>query len=435
MTPPRVAWGQAAPRGSVMTPGPEVAWARFDDLVGGRALMCPPPHRILSADHVDGVRAVLAEVEAATAAGAWAYGFVSYEAAPAFDSALSTAARSADDPPLIWFGLCGEPREAAPIQAPVASGASSSSTDVPSPVGTSAVEVSAAAFGGGGGDFLRKRHQWRPGWTAAEHAQAVAKARDFIAAGDIYQVNVTDRLRAATTENPLSLYGGLSRAQRSAHSAYLHLDRFSIASASPELFFEWAGDRIRTRPMKGTFPRGRTPDEDAAHARWLRASVKDQAENLMIVDLLRNDLGRIAACGSVRVAELFRLERYPTVWQLTSEIGAHVRTEIGLLEIFEALFPCGSVTGAPKARSMRIIRELESGPRGVYCGAIGLVAPPNASFRARFSVAIRTAVVDRVAGTAVYGAGGGITWDSDPAAEHAELLSKAAVLAFAGGES
>jgi para-aminobenzoate synthetase/4-amino-4-deoxychorismate lyase len=181
--------------------------------------------------------------------------------------------------------------------------------------------------------------------------------------------------------------------------------------------------------MKGTAPRGRTTAEDRKQRGLLRSSSKEQAENLMIVDLLRNDLGRVAEIGSVTVDELFALERYPTVWQMTSEVSARVRPGTGLLDLFRALFPCGSVTGAPKRRTMQLIDELEPTPRGIYCGAVGLVAPPSAPFRARFNVAIRTAVVDRTTGEAVYGAGGGITWGSEAAPERAELLTKAAVLA------
>ena len=372
-----------------------VPWARFDDLTSGRALVCPPPYRVLTTDRPAAVPGILAAVEAATAAGDWAFGYVSYEAAPAFDTALATATRSAHDPPLIWFGLCGAPVRAAPVDA---AGDSWSATG------------------------------WIPDWTPGDHAGAVAEAREHIAAGDIYQCNLTDRLRATAAGDPHDLYAALVTAQHAAYNAYLDLGRFAVASASPELFFAWTGDRIRTRPMKGTIARSGDPDDDARQAHRLRSSTKDQAENLMIVDLLRNDVGKIAAYGSVRVPELFTLERYPTVWQLTSEITARLRTGCGLVDIFAALFPCGSVTGAPKARSMQIIRDLEAGPRGVYCGAVGLVAPPAAGFRARFNVAIRTAVIDRETATAVYGAGGGITWDSDPAAEHAELLSKTRIL-------
>jgi para-aminobenzoate synthetase/4-amino-4-deoxychorismate lyase len=257
----------------------------------------------------------------------------------------------------------------------------------------------------------------------------VARVRAHIAAGETYQVNLTDRLRAHVDGDPYALYAGLALAQRAAYSAHLDLGRYVIASASPELFFEWTGDRLRTRPMKGTAVRGRDSAEDDEQARRLRASPKERAENLMIVDLLRNDLSQVAVVGSVAVPELFALERYPTVWQLTSEVTARIRPGTGLVDVFRALFPCGSVTGAPKRRTMQVIRDLETGPRGVYCGAIGFVAPPGVPVRARFSVAIRTAVVDRATGAAVYGAGGGITWDSDPAAERAELLTKTAVLA------
>jgi para-aminobenzoate synthetase/4-amino-4-deoxychorismate lyase len=381
------------------TPGavtPPVPWARFDDLVSGTALRCPAPHRVLTAFSVDDVTPVLAEVERATAAGDWAFGYLSYEAAAGLDAALPVADPSPDDPPLAWFGICGPPADVPPIEPAM---------------GT---ERPAAA--------------WVTDWSAEEHARAVSRVHTLIAAGETYQCNLTDRLRATVDGDLEALYATLALAQRGAYNAYLDLGRHVVVSASPELFFEWSADRLRTRPMKGTAARGRTNAEDQEQARQLRSSAKERAENLMIVDLLRNDLSRVGRVGSVDVPELFALERYPTVWQLTSEITARTRDEVGLVDVFRALFPCGSVTGAPKQRTMQVIRDLETGPRGVYCGAIGLVAPPGSPFRARFSVAIRTAVVDRVSGAAVYGAGGGITWDSDPAAERAELLTKAAVL-------
>jgi para-aminobenzoate synthetase/4-amino-4-deoxychorismate lyase len=377
-----------------MAPAPDGPWARFDDLRGGQALLCPPPDRVLAATRLKDVAGVLREVHEATTAGSWAYGYVSYEAAGGLDERLP-GAWSPGQPPLVWFGLCTEPTAVEPVGVPAGGSAAT----------------------------------WRPDWTSAEHARAVASVREHIAAGETYQCNLTDRLRSTGTGDPEELYRGLVHAQRGAYNAYLDLGRHVVASASPELFFEWVGDEVRTRPMKGTAPRGRTTAEDARASRSLRASDKERAENLMIVDLLRNDLGRVAEIGSVTVEELFALERYPTVWQMTSQISARLRADVGLLELFAALFPCGSVTGAPKQRTMQLIGELEPTPRGVYCGAIGLVAPPGAPFRARFSVAIRTAVVDRQTGAAVYGAGGGITWGSDPAREHAELLAKAAVLA------
>jgi para-aminobenzoate synthetase/4-amino-4-deoxychorismate lyase len=185
--------------------------------------------------------------------------------------------------------------------------------------------------------------------------------------------------------------------------------------------------------MKGTAPRGHTPEEDTGQAESLRGSSKEQAENIMIVDLLRNDLGRLAETGGTRVEKLLTVDRYPTVWQLTSQVSARLRPETGLLEIFRALFPSGSVTGAPKRRSMELVRELEPTPRGFYCGAIGLVAPPSAPFRARFGVAIRTVVAEKATGRAVYGVGGGISWGSDPARERAEIQAKTAILTYRAG--
>ena len=374
-----------------MATGPR---ARFDDLRAGTSLLFPSVEQVLVAEHEDDVVPVLAAVEHSTADGAWAFGYVGYEASPGLDPSLRVAARRPDDPPLVWFGIAGPPSEAPALRV----------TGPPAPV------------------------VWTADWTPAEHARAVDRVRTYIAAGDTYQCNLTDRLRATLDDDLENRYADLACAQGGAHNAYLDLGRFVVASASPELFVEWTGDLLRTRPMKGTAARGKTPEEDAALARALVASPKELAENLMIVDLLRNDLGRVARTGTVDVPALHTLERYPTVWQLTSEVTARTRPEVGLVDVFRALFPCGSVTGAPKTRTMEIIRELETGSRGVYCGAIGVLAPPDAAFRARFSVAIRTVVADRRTGRAVYGVGGGITWDSDPAAEHAELAAKAAVL-------
>jgi para-aminobenzoate synthetase/4-amino-4-deoxychorismate lyase len=372
-------------------------WARFDDLRTGTSLRCPPPSRVLTATRPDEVAEVLQQVHDASEAGSWAFGYVAYEAAAGLDPQLPGGPSSPGEPPLVWFGLCDEPTQVQPLTPPAEAGP---------PPGS-----------------------WRPDWTDDEHAAAVAGVREHIAAGETYQCNLTDRLRSPAAGDPQALYARLALAQRGAYNAYLDLGAHVVASASPELFFEWAGDVVRTRPMKGTAPRGRTTAEDREQRRLLRSSSKEQAENLMIVDLLRNDLGRVAEVGSVAVDELFALERYPTVWQMTSEISARVPPGTGLVDLFRALFPCGSITGAPKRRTMQLIDELEPTPRGIYCGAVGLVAPPSAPFRARFNVAIRTAVVDRRTGEAVYGAGGGITWGSEAAPERTELLTKAAVLA------
>ncbi|MBV9109763.1 MAG: bifunctional anthranilate synthase component I family protein/class IV aminotransferase, partial [Gemmatimonadetes bacterium] len=229
-------------------------------------------------------------------------------------------------------------------------------------------------------------------------------------------------LRASFRGSAEALYRRLCHAQQAAYCALLDFGDRAIVSASPELFFRWAEGALELRPMKGTRPRGASPGEDERLAAELAASAKDRAENLMIVDLLRNDAGRIAAFGGVRVERMFEVERYPTVHQMTSSIRAATRPETTLTDVFRALFPCGSITGAPKVRTSEIIADLEGAPRGVYTGAIGFASPGEAVF----SVAIRTLLLDRAAGTAELGVGSGITWDSDAAAEYSECLSKAA---------
>ena len=230
-------------------------WARFDDLRAGTALLCPAPYEILTAVRPDEVADVLQRVHDATEAGSWAYGYVAYEAASGLDPQLPGGPSSPDEPPLVWFGLCEEPAEVASLTPPAEAGQPSTS--------------------------------WQPDWTDAEHARAVADVREQIAAGETYQCNLTDRLRSTLAEDPQALYARLALAQRGAYNAYVDLGRHVVASASPELFFEWAGDVVRTRPMKGTAPRGRTTAEDREQSRRLRSSSKEQAENLMIVDLLR----------------------------------------------------------------------------------------------------------------------------------------------------
>jgi para-aminobenzoate synthetase/4-amino-4-deoxychorismate lyase len=374
---------------------PASSWARFDDLADGTAVRFPRVERELVATRRDEVVAVLAEAERATAAGWWAFGFLAYEAAAGLDPALPSR-EPLDGLPLAWFGLC-----AAPVPVPVvAPGATRDYTAGP----------------------------WQLAWTEEQHRDAVARVRDRIAAGDTYQCNLTTRLTGPVSGDLAQLYTDLALAQRGRYNALLDTGRFVIASASPELFFEVRSDRVLMRPMKGTAARGRTAAEDAAAVARLRSSEKERAENVMIVDLVRNDLARIARTGSVVVPVLCRAERYETVHQLTSDVEADLRPDVTMVDVFRALFPSGSVTGAPKLRTMELIGELEDAPRGVYCGAVGVLAPPGAPVRARFNVAIRTLLVDRDTGTAVYGTGGGITWDSRPAAEYAELLVKARIL-------
>ena len=265
---------------------------------------------------------------------------------------------------------------------------------------------------------------WRIDTTRAEHAQAVARIHEEIAAGTTYQVNYTARLRRSQAGDPLAWYEELRRAAGAGYHVYIETDEWCVLSASPELFFETDGLRIRTRPMKGTRPRGRFAEEDAVLTDELRASPKERAENLMIVDLMRNDLGRVAQTGSVQVTSLYDVEKYPTVLQLTSTIEADLRADCSLAQIMAALFPPGSVTGAPKISTMRLIAELEHSPRGVYCGAIGVVERG----RRAFNVPIRTIWLDRTSGLAEFGTGGGITADSHAGDEYDELLTKARVV-------
>jgi para-aminobenzoate synthetase/4-amino-4-deoxychorismate lyase len=385
---------QRARHGRLPLTGPSAS-ARFDDLQAGRAIVFPHAGRTLVAERLDEVVPVLQEVERATDAGRWAFGFVAYEAAAAFDPALAVHRVPAGGLPLAWFGIADEPIDADVLDA----------ADGPGYTAT-----------------------WEREWTEAAYHRAVDRVREAIARGETYQCNLTVRMRGRVEGDPHRMYRDLALGQRGAYNAYLDLGRFVVASASPELFFERRGDDLLLRPMKGTAARGRNLSDDRRRAERLRASAKERAENVMIVDLIRNDVARVARVGSVRVPELFRIEQYETVWQLTSDVAARLRPGVGLTELFRTLFPSGSVTGAPKASTMALVRELEPAPRGVYCGAVGVVGPPDAEVRARFNVAIRTAVVDRASGAAVYGTGSGITWSSEPAAEHDEVIAKTAVL-------
>ncbi len=318
-----------------------------------------------------------------------AVGFFAYEAAPAFDPALSVRADGAF--PLLWFGLFDPPQQVSQLPAPAA-----------------------------GPDC---GWAWEPTVTPGEYRRAFDAVMERIRAGDTYQVNYTYRLRHGAAGDPWDLFLRLAQAQDPPYGAFLDTGDWVVCSASPELFFRLDGERIASRPMKGTAPRGRWSADDRRRARNLRRSPKERAENVMIVDMVRNDLGRIACTGSVTVPELFALEAYPTVWQMVSTVAA--RTRAPLADILAALFPPASITGAPKARTMQIIAGLETTPRRIYTGAVGFIAPGRT---AQFNVAIRTALIHRPTGTAEYGVGGGLVWDSRAAAELEETRVKARVL-------
>ena len=260
--------------------------------------------------------------------------------------------------------------------------------------------------------------------SSAAFCRALAAIRRKIAAGETYQVNYSFRLRAPFRGDFGALAAALLAAGQTRYGAYLDLGDHALCSLSPELFFRRAGERIVCRPMKGTAPRAATPAADRRIADELQQSAKNRAENIMIVDMVRNDLGRIALPGSIRASKLFALERHATLWQLTSTVSA--KTRATWPEVFRALFPCASITGAPKVQTAKIIAGLESAPRGIYTGAIGFIAPDG---RAQFNVAIRTLHLDRRRARLEYGTGAGITWDSRAADEWQECRTKALALA------
>jgi para-aminobenzoate synthetase / 4-amino-4-deoxychorismate lyase len=355
---------------------------------GTRWLRLHDPERVIDVRNAADLDLALREIEHLGRTRGWhAAGFLTYEAGRAYG--LRTCE---PDPklPLAWFALF-DPANVVDVDAPQPSSSYSVNTLAPS--------VDRVSF-----------------------ERAFASIRGHIADGDTYQVNYTFDLQGRFSGDPFSLFADLASTQRGRYSAYINTGKHAICSASPELFFRRAGGTIETRPMKGTARRGRTIAEDNTAARRLRGSAKERAENVMIVDMMRNDLGRIADTGSVTVPELLAVERYPTVWQMTSTVSA--QTAASLADIFAALHPSASVTGAPKVRTMEIIGDVERRPRGVYTGAIGYIAPGSS---AQFSVAIRTAVIDLEDGQLVYGVGSGIVWDSNPANEYQECLLKSAI--------
>jgi para-aminobenzoate synthetase/4-amino-4-deoxychorismate lyase len=334
------------------------------------------------------VPAVLDAVESAARAGRWCIGFVAYEAAPAFDTAFEVHPSAG---PLAWFAAYDEAGEW-PEEPPAAYG----------PL------------------------QWRSSLARDGFRAGVDTIHRAITDGEVYQINYTAPLHGAFSGDPQALFRALHRAQPEGYAAYIDTGSAHVLSVSPELFFDWREGRLLSRPMKGTAKRGATPGEDAALAHALRSTEKERAENLMIVDLIRNDLSRVAEPFSVRVPRLFHTQALPTVWQMTSDVEARTRAGTRLRDVFGALFPCGSVTGAPKVRAMHWIRRLEAQPRGVYCGAVGLVRPGGAT---TFNVAIRTVVLEGERATC--GIGSGITADAHEAGEWAEWAGKRAFLEIA----
>ncbi|WP_010651433.1 aminodeoxychorismate synthase component I [Oceanobacillus massiliensis] len=346
------------------------------------------PIKVFSASTIDEVIPLLEEIETMTNKGYYAAGYLSYEAAPAFDKAFKV--NSDSKMPILWFGIFKEPQQ-----------------------------ISLQSFK----EF--HTNDWKVQTEANEYNKNIDQIKDYIEQGVTYQVNYTVRMRSNFTGDSIAYYNKLSQAQAANYSAYLNTGDYTAISASPELFFHLKDGKVTTKPMKGTIDRGKNREEDQSKSAWLYHSEKNRAENVMIVDLLRNDLGMIARQGSVAVPSLYAIEEYPTVYQMTSTVTAEISSDKTIMDIFKALFPCGSITGAPKISTMEIINQLENSPRNVYCGAIGYITPEK---EAIFNVPIRTVLIENDTGNAEYGVGGGITWDSINQEEFSEVFMKAKVL-------
>jgi para-aminobenzoate synthetase / 4-amino-4-deoxychorismate lyase len=361
------------------------------------------PIELLAAHTPDDMPDLFRRIELALAQGHHVAGYLSYECGYHFE-------RFATFPlpqhlPLAWFGVYSAPFVFNHAQG-LFEGAAPDLAGILAPEPSLAFAANAEL-----------------GITEDEYASKIHRIQSYIEAGDTYQVNFTDSVTVRASHSAAASFATLSAAQPVAYSALLHIGDTHILSLSPELFFRIEGDRITTRPMKGTMPRGLDLAEDDAQAARLHADEKNRSEHVMIVDLLRNDIGRICRAGSVHVEDLFSVERYRTLFQMTSTVSGVLRSGLSYYDIFRALFPSGSITGAPKIRTMQIIRELERQPRGVYTGAIGHIAPTR---DATFTVAIRTVVLRN--GIAHMGVGGGIVADSDAASEYRECLLKAGFL-------
>ena len=357
--------------------------------LGLRHLFTKPIKELKTRD-IDQVEALLKEVETYQEAGFYAVGYVSYEAAPAFEKKFAVHPAPLLGEYLLYFTIHEEVET------------------LPFPEDYEAVDLPA---------------NWKEEVEAPAYQEAIETIHHHIRQGDTYQVNYTVQLSQELEADPLAIYNRLVVEQKAHYNAFIQHDDVAILSISPELFFEQEDRLLTTRPMKGTTHRGLTNQEDLQEAAWLEADPKNRAENMMIVDLLRNDMNRISEIGSEHVTRLCQVEQYSTVWQMTSTIESRLRSEIDLIQTFRALFPCGSITGAPKISTMEIIQKTEKAPRGVYCGTIGILLPRGKRI---FNVAIRT--LQMQGNQAIYGVGGGITWDSKWESEYQETKQKSAVL-------
>ena len=362
-------------------------------------------HSLLGPDSLLAEHSLFAQVEQALAEGAWVAGFLSYECGRLLQG-MKIADQDGVVPPLAWLGV---------YPPPLVFNHRTGAFDGETTMDTASVLARFAR------DFELRNLNFSI--SMADYGEKVAAIHAYIRSGDTYQVNLTSRFQFDFAGSAVDLFSSLTQSQPVSYSAFLHTKNWDILSLSPELFFRRDGNQMLTRPMKGTAPRGADRAEDEALAEWLRNNAKNRSENLMIVDLLRNDLGRVCEYGSVQVDRLFSVEKYQTLLQMTSEISGRLGLGVRYFDIFQSLFPCGSITGAPKLRTMEIIRELEPGPRGVYTGAIGFFSPNS---EAVFSVPIRTLVLQNGRGT--MGVGSGIVIDSQPEDEYRECLLKSRFL-------
>ena len=366
------------------------------------ALLFENPRRVFVAHRPEQVARALADADDARREGGELAGYIAYEAGLALEDRLAdrAAVRSGGAGPLVWLGLFGEPVRIAADEMP----------------------HWLAARAPGGGSVGPLEPQLSPGG----YAQAFAQLQEAIRAGDIYQANLTFPMAGGFSGDPLGLYAALRPAAQAGYGGVVFDGAHWLLSLSPELFVSLKDSEAKAKPMKGTRPRSEDSAADDALAGELAASVKDKAENLMIVDLMRNDLSRVAEAGSVRVDNPFAVESYPTVHQMVSVVRARLKPECGAADLVRALFPCGSITGAPKIRAMELIDTAERDPRGPYCGAIGRI---GAGGDAAFNVAIRTlrlTEIENARGKAVLGVGGAIVADSEPRTEWREALLKGA---------
>ena len=344
----------------------------------------------LKTKNIKEVKHLLAEVEAYQNKGYYAVGYVSYEAAPAFETKFEVIDGPLMSEYLLYFTI-HESVQTEPIPLTY--------------------------------EPISLPESWQELTSAEEYKAAIEQIHHHIRQGDTYQVNYTVQLQQKLTADPFAIYNRLVVEQNAHYNAFIQHDDVSIISVSPELFFKKDGDGLTTRPMKGTTNRGLTTETDLKQAQWLAQDQKNRSENMMIVDLLRNDMNRISKIGSENVKSLCLVEQYSTIWQMTSTIETQLLPNSSLGDIFQALFPCGSITGAPKIATMAIIKDVEKQARGVYCGAIGILLPNGPTI---FNVAIRT--LQMQGNKAIYGVGGGITWDSKWEAEYEETKQKSAVL-------